>query len=160
MDFNTSGEFQGALELLQDYPFQSNEALTAALEALEFDAETAELLVTFLPMAFLRCLLLPRGVQFPPTCEFAAGWTAVLDQEPLFVRSMRFAQARLAEGMAAQHLQAVIRRSPEFAEVNQQLQDDVPPEEIELPPAQVGFQELEPGDLEEELEARPWWKLW
>ena len=94
------------VELMRERPQADAHELAEALIAQGMDAELAECLIAFVPMAFARAVLLPVGTTLPSTYEIRdldKGESArgQLADEPSFNAGLTLAQRWLDEGRVA-----------------------------------------------------------
>ena len=156
-----------AAALLQDYPFVANSQMMGMLDSIGFEHEQSVSLVAFVPMAYLRALLAREGTYFPATCIFynhkGEEWLVALDKQPIFEAAASYARYDIARGMLQEHIQGIILRSCEFAQINTLLAGGILADELALEPGEFNVDgedlALEP-EPEMDQPSSAWWKFW
>lgn len=121
-------EVAKAVEVFLAHSTADQAATLAALAGRGIAPPVAWRLYQFVPMAFCHVVLGPHGVRFTPDYlsvhpDSMAREQRPLSGEPLYLAGVRAAEVLLASGREPRELLPVLRRSAEYAVINDLLRD-------------------------------------
>jgi hypothetical protein len=96
-------------------------AVVDRLVAEGSDRTMAWQLVTFVPLAFCRAMLMPANVRFAPTYRSAQGESKPIADEPVYREAAALAASPASRGKGETYWVHIAGRSPEFQGINSLL---------------------------------------
>ena len=134
------------MKIFREFPNSTDDELHAALVKAGIESEVASQLLEFIPMAYTRLMLAPKGARFSnfvrvilPDGRIA---DRLLSEDPIWGAIVRFAEAEADSGIRGADILAVAGRSAEFDAANRLLQQGSKLENLSFDPPlirRVGF---------------------
>lgn len=149
-----------ALAVFRQFPDASHEDTVAQLTVAVADADLAERLMEFVPIAFARIALASSGVSFQDTFCRSLGngkfsHFCPLSADPIYEPALAIAREELGSAIPEPDLLAVLTRSGQFDAINKALLAGTQLKGAVMSPSI--FLRSAPMPCEP---PKPWWKLW